>query len=138
MLAACSQSRCEWWSSEREIEQFVKTELDHRRESEPKLPPAFDSRLFKIGEQTVKTSGFDQDLKKNEILINEQAKADAIVAEAQQQSFVVNDVTTKERKRNPVPPFIIETATGSFAQTRFRSEEDDDAGAEALRRCRAW
>ncbi len=92
---------------EREIEQFVKTEYwTIAANLGAKLPPAFDSRLFKIGEQTVKTSGFDQDLKKNEILINEQAKADEIVAEAQQQSYVVGDVTTKERKRNPVPPFI--------------------------------
>jgi DNA topoisomerase-1 len=92
---------------EREIEQFVKTEYwTIAANLSSKLPPAFDSRLLKIGEQTVKTSGFDQDLKKNEIIINEQAKAGEIVAEAQQQSFIVNDVTTKERKRNPVPPFI--------------------------------
>ena len=92
---------------EREIEQFVKTEYwTIGANLSAKLPPAFDARLFKIGEQTVKTSGFDQELKKNEILINEQAKADEIVAEAQKQSFVVADVTTKERKRNPVPPFI--------------------------------
>ncbi|HET7113286.1 MAG TPA: type I DNA topoisomerase [Pyrinomonadaceae bacterium] len=92
---------------EREIENFVKTEYwTIAANVGAKLPPAFDSRLFKVGEQTVKTSGFDQDLKKNEILIGEQAKADEIVAEAQQQTFVVGDVTTKERKRNPVPPFI--------------------------------
>ena len=92
---------------EREIEQFVKTEYwTIAANLSSKLPPAFDSRLFKVDEQTVKTSGFDQELKKNEILINEQAKADQIVTEAQQQSFIVNDVTTKERKRNPVPPFI--------------------------------
>src|SRR5262249_155748 len=92
---------------EREIEQFVKTEYwTIAANLGAKLPPAFDSRLFKIGEQTVKTRGFDQDLKKNEILINEQTKADEIVAEARDQSFVVGDVTTKERKRNPVPPFI--------------------------------
>ena len=92
---------------EREIEGFVKTEYwTIAANLGAKLPPAFDSRLFKIGEQTVKTSGFDQELKKNEILIGEQAKADEIVAEAQQQSYVVGDVTTKERKRNPVPPFI--------------------------------
>jgi DNA topoisomerase-1 len=92
---------------EREIENFVKTEYwTIAANLGAKLPPAFDSRLFKFGEQTVKTSGFDQDLKKNEILIGEQAKAGEIVAEAQQQSYVVGDVTTKERKRNPVPPFI--------------------------------
>src|SRR5918996_3681081 len=92
---------------ERDIQNFVKTEYwTIAANLGAKLPPAFDSRLFKVGDQTVKTSGFDQDLKKNEILIGEQEKADEIVAEAQQQTFVVGDVTTKERKRNPVPPFI--------------------------------
>jgi DNA topoisomerase-1 len=92
---------------EREIEQFVKTEYwTIGANLSAKLPPAFDARLFKVGEQTVKTSGFDQDLKKSEILIQDQAQADQLVNEAQQQSFVVTDVTTKERKRNPVPPFI--------------------------------
>jgi DNA topoisomerase I len=92
---------------EREIEQFIKTEYwTIAANLSAKLPPPFDSRLFKVGEQTVKTSNFDQDIKKNEILINDEAKAAAIVSEAQQQSFVVSDVTTKERKRNPVPPFI--------------------------------
>ncbi|HXQ72821.1 MAG TPA: type I DNA topoisomerase [Pyrinomonadaceae bacterium] len=92
---------------EREIEQFVKTEYwTIGANLSSKLPPAFDARLFKVGEQTVKTSGFDQELKKSEILISGQAQADQFVDEAQQQSFVVNEVTTKERKRNPVPPFI--------------------------------
>src|ERR671939_1718370 len=91
---------------EREIEAFAKTEYwTITANLSAKLPPAFDARLLKIGEQTVKTSGFDQDLKKNEILIQDQTQADGIVSEAQQQSFVVSDVTTKERKRNPVPPF---------------------------------
>src|SRR5436189_3042089 len=81
---------------EREIERFVKTEYwTIGANLSAKLPPAFDARLFKIDEQTVKTSGFDQELKKNEIVISEQAKADEIVAEAQKQSFVVGDVTTK-------------------------------------------
>jgi len=92
---------------EREIEQFIKTEYwTVGANLSAKLPPAFDARLWKIGDQTVKTSGFDQDLKKNEVLINDETKAGEIVAEAEKQSFVVTDVTTKERKRNPVPPFI--------------------------------
>src|SRR5438128_2335884 len=92
---------------EREIEQFIKTEYwTITANLAAKLPPAFDARLFRVGEQTVKTSSFDQDLKKNEILIDNDAKAAAIVSEAQQQTFVVSEVTTKERKRNPVPPFI--------------------------------
>src|SRR5918994_5977937 len=92
---------------EREIEKFVKTEYwTIAANLSAKLPPAFDARLFKVEDQTVKTSGFDQDIKKNEILIGDDKTANDIVKEAQAQTFVVSDVTTKERKRNPVPPFI--------------------------------
>src|SRR5712692_8754983 len=92
---------------EREIEQFIKTEYwTVTANLATKEPPAFDARLLKVGDQTVKTSGFDQDLKKSEILIGNDSQANEIVAEAGKQTFIVNDVTTKERKRNPVPPFI--------------------------------
>lgn len=92
---------------EREIEKFIKTEYwTVAANLGAKLPPAFDARLWKVGEQTVKTSGFDQDIKKNEILIGNDRLANEIVAEAQEQSYTVSEVTTKERKRNPVPPFI--------------------------------
>jgi len=92
---------------EREIENFVKTEYwTILARLGAKLPPPFDARLFRIGEQTVKTSGFDQELKPTEILIADERTASDVVSEAQNQSFVVSDVTTKERKRNPVPPFI--------------------------------
>jgi DNA topoisomerase-1 len=92
---------------EREIEKFIKTEYwTIAANLGAKLPPAFDARLFKISEQTVKTGGFDQEAKKNEILIGNETNATEIVAEAGQQTFVVSEVTRKERKRNPVPPFI--------------------------------
>ncbi|MGZ5483216.1 MAG: type I DNA topoisomerase, partial [Pyrinomonadaceae bacterium] len=92
---------------EREIEAFVKTEYwTIAANLTGKQPPPFAARLLKVDEQTVKTSGFDQDLKKSEILIGNDAQANEIVSEARQQTFVVNEVTTKERKRNPVPPFI--------------------------------
>lgn len=92
---------------EREIEAFVKTEYwTIGANLAGQQPPAFDARLLKVGEQTVKTGGFDNEVKKNEILIGNEALAKDLVAEAEQQSFVVNEVTTKERKRNPVPPFI--------------------------------
>src|SRR5881628_3350978 len=92
---------------EREIESFLKTEYwTIIANLVGKQPPVFDARLLKVGEQTVKTSGFDQDLKKNEILIGNDSQANEIAAEAEKQTFVVNEVTTKERKRNPVPPFI--------------------------------
>jgi DNA topoisomerase-1 len=92
---------------EREIEAFVKTEYwTIAANLTGKQPPPFTARLLKVDEQTVKTSGFDQDLKKSEILIGNDAQANEIVSEARQQTFVVNEVATKERKRNPVPPFI--------------------------------
>jgi DNA topoisomerase I len=92
---------------EREIEAFVKTEYwTIAANLAGNQPPPFDARLLKVGEQMVKTSGFDNDLKKNEILIGTDAQANEIVDEAKQQTFIVNEVTTKERKRNPVPPFI--------------------------------
>jgi DNA topoisomerase-1 len=92
---------------EREIEAFVKTEYwTVTANLAAKLPPAFDARLFRVGELTVKTGGFDQDVKKNEILIGNEEQAKGIVEEAAKENFVVSEVTTKERKRNPVPPFI--------------------------------
>jgi DNA topoisomerase-1 len=92
---------------EREIEKFLKTEYwTVTANLAAALPPAFDARLVRIGEQTVKTGGFDQEVKKTEILIGKEAEAAEIVAEAQAQTFRVADVATKERKRNPVPPFI--------------------------------
>ncbi|MBA3439889.1 MAG: type I DNA topoisomerase [Pyrinomonadaceae bacterium] len=91
---------------EREIEKFVKTEYwTITANLAANLPPQFDARLFRVDEKTVKTGGFDQELKKNEILIGSEGQAQEIVQEAEQQPYKVRDVSTKERKRNPVPPF---------------------------------
>ncbi|HEY0083798.1 MAG TPA: type I DNA topoisomerase [Pyrinomonadaceae bacterium] len=92
---------------EREIEKFLKTEYwTVTANLAAALPPAFDARLVRVGEQSVKTGGFDQEVKRSEILIGKQAQAAEIVAEAETQNYRVAEVTTKERKRNPVPPFI--------------------------------
>src|SRR5438046_7042621 len=92
---------------EREIEAFKKTEYwTIAANLAGQQPPAFDARLLKVGEQTVKTGGFDNEPKATEILIGKEAQARELVAEAEKQKFVVSEVTTKERKRNPVPPFI--------------------------------
>jgi DNA topoisomerase-1 len=81
----------------------------------------------------VKTSGFDQDVKKTEILIGKEAQASEIVAEAQTQSFVVDDVTTKERKRNPVPPFITSKLQQEASRKlSFPGEAHDDDRAASL------
>jgi DNA topoisomerase-1 len=91
---------------EREIEKFIKQEFwTFIANLSAVLPPAFDARLLKIEEQTLKTS-FNQELKKNEIHISNEEQANAIVAEAKQQNFIVKSVTKKERKQSPVPPFI--------------------------------
>ncbi len=92
---------------EREIEAFVKTEYwSIIANLTAKLPPNFDARLFKIEDQTVKTGGFDQDVKKGETHIKDETTAKSIVEEAGKENFIVDSVTTKERKRNPTPPFI--------------------------------
>src|SRR5215212_9554068 len=92
---------------EREIEQFVKTEYwTVAANLSSKLPPAFDARLVRVGELSVKVSNFDAEVKKTEILIGDEASARAIVEEAERQRFTVAEVATKERRRNPVPAFI--------------------------------
>ncbi len=92
---------------EREIEAFVQTEYwTITANLSAKLPPKFDARLYKIEDLTVKTSGFDQDLKKSETHIKDENLAKSIIEEAEKETFVVDSVTTKERKRNPTPPFI--------------------------------
>lgn len=92
---------------EREIEAFVKTEYwSIIANVAAKLPPNFDSRLYKIEDKTLKTGGFDQDLKKGEIHIDNEKQAKDIVSEAEKEDFIVESVATKERKRNPTPPFI--------------------------------
>jgi DNA topoisomerase-1 len=92
---------------EREIEKFVKTEYwTVAANLSSKLPPAFDARLARVGELSVKVSNFDAEVKKTEILIGDEATAKAIVEEAGRQQFTVSEVATKERRRNPVPAFI--------------------------------
>jgi DNA topoisomerase-1 len=91
---------------EREILAFVPTEYwTVAANLSAALPPAFDARLFKIGDKTVKTADFDKDLKKTEFHIKDKKQADKIVAELQREKFIVGSVTTKEKKRNPVPSF---------------------------------
>ncbi len=92
---------------EREIEAFVKTEYwSIVANLTAALPPNFDAKLQKIEDKTVKLGKFDEDLKPTEVHVNTEQQANLIVAEAEKESFIVESVTTKERKRNPTPPFI--------------------------------
>jgi len=81
---------------EREIRAFVKQEywtLDVNLAA--KKTPYFDARLSRKGEESPE--------------IADQAAADAIVADLDGAKFVVRSVGTKEKKRNPVAPFITST-----------------------------
>lgn len=92
---------------EREIEAFVKTEYwTIQAALAAQLPPDFAARLLRVAEKTVKTGNFEQPAKKNELLIGTETDARALVAEAERETFIVKEVTTKERKQSPVPPFI--------------------------------
>lgn len=92
---------------EREIEAFVQTEYwSIIANLAAALPPNFDAKLNRIEDKTVKVGKFDEDLKPGETHVKTAAEAAAIVAEAEAQSFVVESVTTKERRRNATPPFI--------------------------------
>src|SRR5947207_5597930 len=92
---------------EREIQAFTSTEYwTLIANLSAKLSPAFDARVFRIDDKTVKASDFGEDVKATEIHIKDEKQARAAVAEIEQQEFVVASVATKEKKRNPVPPFI--------------------------------
>jgi DNA topoisomerase-1 len=81
---------------EREIRAFVKQEywtLDAGFTAKKK--PDFDARLWRKGEDSAE--------------IANQAEADALVADLDGAKFIVRAVGTKEKKRNPVAPFITST-----------------------------
>jgi DNA topoisomerase-1 len=81
---------------EREIRAFVKQEywtLDANLEAKKK--PYFDARLFRKGEDQPE--------------IANQAESDALVADLEGSKYVVKSVGTKEKRRNPVAPFITST-----------------------------
>jgi DNA topoisomerase-1 len=78
---------------EREIEAFVPEEYWNitARLAGP-VPPEFDAKLLKKDGATIK--------------VTNQAESDAVVADLRRASWVVDSVTTKERKKSAVPPFI--------------------------------
>ena len=78
---------------EREIERFVAEEYWNitARLAGP-LPPEFDAKLIKRDGATIKLSN--------------QAEADSALSDLRDATWTVGSVTTKERKKNAVPPFI--------------------------------
>ena len=78
---------------EREIDRFVAEEYWNltARLAGP-VPPEFDAKLLKRDGANIK--------------IGSKEEADAALADLRQASWVVSSVTTKERKKGAVPPFI--------------------------------
>src|SRR5438309_5166462 len=77
---------------ENEIEAFVPQEYwSIIAKLEGHEPPQFEARLAKIKGKTAE--------------VNNQAEADHILAAVKNSEFLVESVVTKEKKRNPVPPF---------------------------------
>lgn len=78
---------------EREIEAFVSREYwTLTANLSASQPPPFEARLQKF--------------KRKKIEVNNQEQAQEIVQALEGASFTVETVATKEKKRNPVPPFI--------------------------------
>ncbi|MFL6279262.1 MAG: type I DNA topoisomerase [Vicinamibacterales bacterium] len=78
---------------EREIDAFVSEEYwNITARLAAGVPPEFDAKLQKRDGASIK--------------VGSQAEADAILADLKQADWVVASVTTKERKKNAVPPFI--------------------------------
>jgi DNA topoisomerase-1 len=78
---------------EREIDAFVPEEYwNITARLAAALPPEFDAKLQKRDGSNIK--------------VTSQAEADAVLADLKQADWVVASVTTKERKKGAVPPFI--------------------------------
>src|SRR5439155_10380471 len=60
-----------------------------------KTPRLLGTRLIRIGEETVE--------------LRNQGVTDALVAQLQDAQYIVKSVNTREKKRNPVAPFITST-----------------------------
>lgn len=78
---------------EREIDAFVPEEYwNITARLAASVPPEFDAKLLKRDGSNIK--------------VTSQAEADAVLADLKQADWIVASVTTKERKKNAVPPFI--------------------------------
>src|SRR5687767_3905987 len=77
---------------EREVAAFVPEEYwSIVAQLEGQAPPPFGARLVKIKGKNAE--------------VKNQAEADHVLQAVRQSEFIVDSVTTKEKKRNPVPPF---------------------------------
>lgn len=88
---------------EREIQAFKPEEYwSIELDLEGKTPPEFESKLFKINDEKA--------------VVNNREEADKIVSDLDGAKLVLENITKKERKRNPTAPFI----TSSLQQEASR------------------
>ena len=88
---------------EREIQAFKPEEYwSIELDLEGKTPPEFESKLFKINDEKA--------------VVNNREEADKIVSDLDGVKLVLENITKKERKRNPTAPFI----TSSLQQEASR------------------
>lgn len=128
---------------EKEIDSFVPVEywvikalLDNKKES-------FEAYLHSVdGKKVTK----EPEEGKNTLQINSQEAADLIVKDLEKASYKITKVTAKEKKRNPVPPFITSTLqqeasrhysfnssrTMSIAQSLYEGVEIGEGGSMGL------
>lgn len=130
---------------EKEIEVFKPVEYWNlgailKTEEDPKN---FRANLHLVGGKRIEKELIEG---KEVILIDTKEKADEILARLKGQSFQVVKVEKKEKKRNPVPPFITSTLqqeasrhygfssakTMNIAQTLYEGVELGNEGAEGL------
>ena len=106
---------------EREIDRFIAEEYwNITAHLAGPVPPEFDAKLLKRDGANIK--------------VGNKEEADAALADLRKATWVVNSVTTKERKKGAVPPFI----TSKLQQAaRLPGQEDDDDRAAAVRGHRA-
>lgn len=107
---------------EREVEQFGKENywtihaLLHNKEV--KTPTEFE--LIEINKEKIevkkKLTLYDGEYSFGKTVIDTQEKADSVVADLGKKAFVVADVTTRETKRSPYPPFTTSTLQQQAAQ----------------------
>jgi len=106
---------------EREIEKFVPVEYWHvfARLAGPQ-PPEFEAKLLKKGGET--------------ITVSNEAESKAVLDGLERAEWTVSSVVTKERKRNPAPPFITsklqQTARFPVKKTMMLAQQLYEGGIE--------
>ena len=130
---------------EREIERFIPVEywsIDALLETQKKERP-FSAYLYSVDGLKVEK---EQTGDKPCYLIANQATAEQVTQRLKQSSYRVDSVEKKEKKKNPVPPFITSTLqqeasrhygfsvsrTMSIAQDLYEGIDMSDLGAEGL------